>query len=90
MSTKKIPSNAPMIPDEVIDPTTFAREVTAHIGASARFAGRRSMRANTRGFRDVAVAHSKKVEEWPRIGLEIFAVLYDCLLYTSPSPRDRS
>ena len=29
------------------------------------------------------------IDEWPKAGVEDYSMFYACLLYTSPSPRDR-
>ena len=66
-----------IIPDEVIDPTQFANDLTVEVGASARFAFRRSVRADTGGIRQAAAQYAEHLEEWPAFAREVFAHLYD-------------
>ena len=77
----------PREPDEVIDPTQFARELTCNVGASARFAFRRSVQDNTGKLRDSAKRYADHLDEWPAFTREVFAHLYDPDELT-PLPQD--
>ena len=78
-TTKKLPAStgAALEPDEVIDPTAYARDLTSTVGAAARFAFGRSVRENTGGVRDAALEYAGHLDEWPAFVREVFAALYD-------------
>lgn len=60
-----------------LDPTHLARDLTAKVGASARFAFGRSVRENTGDLYDAATLYAKHLEEWAPFTREVFANLYD-------------